>query len=56
MFKADFPPATAVFLIEVERVGFGIGLRPSVAAAAGRVAAIIAQRVRAHCAQLAPSP
>jgi hydrogenase maturation protease len=56
MFPASFPADVTVFLIEAERVDFGIGLSPAVAVAAERVASIIGQRVRRECAFEEPVP
>jgi hydrogenase maturation protease len=38
LYRDDFPGDVGVFLIEVETVGLGLSLSPSVAAAANRVA------------------
>ena len=47
IFADDFPAEVTVFLIEAGRVEYGTEFSPAVAAAAERVAAIIADRVRA---------
>ena len=54
MFGEEFPADVTVFLIEAERVDFGIGLSPAVAAAVERVAAKIRELVRSRCAAREP--
>ena len=49
IFAEDFPSEVTVFLVEAERVDFGIELSSAVACSAERVAVMIADRVRMSC-------
>jgi hydrogenase maturation protease len=55
IFAGDFPAEVTVFLIEAGRVEYGTELSPPVAAAADRVAAMIADRVWAKYAVEEPA-
>ena len=56
IFAADFPTDVTVFLIEAESVDLGVGLSPPVAEAAGRVAAMIAERLARPAPRADASP